>query len=201
MKIGTDNNGDLWWITLANILNCTYKAQKPGDLKMKNETTRLPSGGAWMEAFYVLPCTDTSAHFKQDDRLLYAAEGENVEVSYTNALYCGVYPCFISEAVDVDTTCFTAAWPDESFELMQLAGGLINRALLAYHRGLTDLKLVSLVSDYVKGHITGIRTVTQWEIFRPLMPILNWEPAPGGADALARLQPLFPPAPPAQPEG
>ena len=78
---------------------------------------------------------------------------------------------------------------------MRQAGGLVNRALLAYHRGLTDLKLVSLVSDYVKGHITGILTVPQWEVFRPLMPILNWEHAKGGADALAALQPLFPPAP------
>ena len=114
---------------------------------MINETPRVPEGGAWMGAFYILPCKDDAAHFAQDDRLLYAAKGENVEVSYTNALYCGVYPCFISEAVDVDTTCFSAAWPDESFELMQRAGGLINRALLAYHRGLTDLKIVSLVSD------------------------------------------------------
>lgn len=168
---------------------------------MINETTRLPEGGAWMGAFYVLPCKDSSAHFKQDDRLLYAAEGENVEVSYTNALYCGVYPCFISEAVDVDTTCFAAAWPDESFELVQQAGDLINRALLAYHLGLTDSWHVSLVADYVKGHIDSTRKEQQWEVFRPLMPILDWETAPGGAEALAALQPLFPPAPPAPPEG
>ena len=168
---------------------------------MRNETPRLPEGGAWMGVFYVLPCKDASEHFKQDDRLLYAAEGENVEVSYTNALYCGVYPCFISEAVDVDTTCFAAAWPDESFDLMQQAGDLINKALLAYHRGLTDLKIVSLVTGYVKGHITGILTVPQWGVFRPFMPILNWEPAPGGAEALSALQPLFPPAPLVTPKG
>lgn len=169
---------------------------------MMNETPRLPEGGAWMGAFYVLPCKDAATHYMQAASIMDAEKaGKVCDISYTNALYCGVYPCFISEAVDVDTTCFAAAWPDESFELIQRAGGLINRALLAYHRGLTDLKLVSLVSDFVKGHITGIRTVPQWEIFRPLMPILNWEPAPGGADALARLQPLFPPAPPAPHEG
>ena len=162
---------------------------------MINDNQRLPEGGAWMGAFYVIPCKDASAHYKQDDRLRYAAEGENVEVSYCNALYCGVYPCFISEAVDVDTTCFAAAWPDESFDLMNQAGELINRALLAYHRGLTDLKIVSLVSDYVKGHITGILKEPQWEVFRPLMPILDWEPAKGVAASLAEVQPLFPPAP------
>ena len=114
---------------------------------MITETPRLPEGGAWMGAFYVLPCKDASEHHKQDDRLLYAAEGENVEVSYTNALCYGVYPCFISEAVDVDTTCFAAVWPDESYELMQQAGRLINRALLAYHRGLTTYWAVPVVSD------------------------------------------------------
>ena len=160
---------------------------------MINETPRLPECGAWMGAFYVLPCKNAAEHHKQADRLLYAAEGENVEVSYTNALYCGVYPCFISEAADVDTTCFAAAWPDESFELMHQVGALINRALLAYHRGLTDVRQVSLVSDYVKGHINGTLKEPQWEVFRPLMPILDWEPAPGGADALAALLPLFPP--------
>ena len=168
---------------------------------MISETPKLPEGGAWMGAFYVLPCKDDAAHFAQNDRLLYAAEGENVEVSYTNALYCGVYPCFISEAVDADTTCFAAAWPDGSYALMQQAGGLINRSLLAYHRGLTDLKIVSLVTGYVKGHITGILTVPQWGVFRPLMPILNWEPAPGGAASLAELQPLFPPATLGAPKG
>ena len=155
-----------------------------------------------MGVFYVLPCKDASEHLAQAASVFEAEEaGKDCDISYTNALYCGVYPCFISEAVDVDTTCFAAAWPDESFELMQQAGGLINRALLAYHRGLTDLKIVSLVTGYVKGHLTGILTVPQWGVFRPLMPILNWEPAPGGAEALAELQPLFPPAPHAQPEG
>ena len=167
---------------------------------MMNETPRLPEGGAWMGAFYVLPCKDAATHYMQAASIMDAKKaGKDCDISYTNALCYGVYPCFISEAVDVDTTCFAAAWPDESFELMQRAGGLINRALLAYHRGLTDLKLVSLVSDYAKGLITGKLTVPQWEVFRPLMPILDWEPAPGGTDALAALQPLFTPAPPAQP--
>lgn len=161
-----------------------------------NETPKLPEGGAWMGAFYVLPCTEADKHNIQADRLLYAAEGENVEVSYTNALYCGVYPCFISEAADVDTTCFAAAWPEDSFELMHQVGALINRALLAYHRGLTDVIQVSLVLDDVKEHINGTLKEHQWDVFRPLMPILDWEPAHGGADALAALQPLFPPAPP-----
>ena len=144
---------------------------------MRNETPRLPEGGTWMGVFYVLPCKDASEHLAQAASVFEAEEaGKDCDISYTNALYCGVYPCFISEAVDVDTTCFAAAWPDESFELMQQAGGLINRALLAYHRGLTDLKIVSLVSDYVKGHITGILTEPQWEVFRPLMPILDWDP-------------------------
>ena len=155
-----------------------------------------------MGAFYVLPCTDAATHYMQASELGWAEEaGKDCDISYTNALYCGVYPCFISEAVDVDTTCFAAAWPDESFDLMNQAGELINRALLAYHRGLTDLKQVSLVTDYVKGHIAGTLKEPQWEVFRPLMPILNWEHAKGGSDALAALQPLFPPAPPAQPEG
>ena len=162
---------------------------------MTNETPRLPEGGAWMGAFYVIPCKDASAHYEQDDRLRYAAEGENVEVSYCNALYCGVYPCFIAEAPDVDAICTAIAWPDESFDLMNQAGELINRALLAYHRELTDLEQVSLVADYVKGHITGILKEPQWEMFRPLMPILDWEPAKGVAASLAEVQPLFPPAP------
>lgn len=161
-----------------------------------NETPRLPEGGAWMGVFYVLPCKDAAKHYMQAASIMEAEEaGEDCAIISTNALYCGVYPCFISEAVDVDTTCFAAAWPDESYELMQQAGGLINRALLAYHRGLTDLKQVSLVSDYVKGHIDGKLTEPQLEVFRPLMPILEWEPARGGADALAALQPLFPPSP------
>lgn len=168
---------------------------------MMNETPRLPEGGAWLGAFYVLPCTDTSAHFKQADLLLSAEEGENVEVSYTNALYCGVYPCFISEAVDVDTTCFAAAWPDESFELMQQAGGIINRALLAYHRELIIYWDVKVVSDTIHVYFKHKGNEPQLEVFRHLMPILNWEPAKGGSDALAALQPLFPPAPPAPPEG
>ena len=160
---------------------------------MINETPRLPEGGAWMGAFYVLPCKDASEHFKQDDRLRYAAKGENVAVSYTNALYCGVYPCFISEAADVDTTCFTAAWPDESFHLMQQAGDLINRALLAYHRGLTSLKQVAVAAESLEAYLDGKMLDIYWEVMKPLMPILNWEPAPGGAASLAELQPLFPP--------
>ena len=167
---------------------------------MINETTRLPSGGAWMGAFYVLPCKDASEHHKQDDRLRYAAKGENVAVSYTNALCYGVYPCFISEAVDVDTTCFTAAWQDESLDLMQQAGDLINKALLAYHRGIITYWAVPVVSDTIHVYFKHKGNEPQWEVFRPLMPILNWEPAPGGADALAELQQLFPPEPPAQSE-
>ena len=162
---------------------------------MISETPKLPEGGAWMGAFYVLPCKDDAAHFAQDDRLLYAAEGENVEVSYTNALCYGVYPCFISEAVDVDTTCFAATWPDESYELMQQAGRLINRALLAYHRGLTDAWHVTIAAEYIKAGLDGKMFEIYFENFQPLMPILNWEPAPGGAEALAALQRLFPPAP------
>ena len=162
---------------------------------MINETPRLPEGGEWMGVFYILPCKDASKHFAQASSVAEAEEaGKDCDITYTNALYCGVYPCFIAEAADIDATCISIAWPDESYELMQQAGGLINRALLAYHRGLTDSRYVSLVSDYVKGHIDGTLTEPQWEVFRPLMPILNWEPAPGGADALARLQPLFPPA-------
>ena len=161
---------------------------------MTNETPRLPEGGAWMGAFYILPCKDDAAHFAQDDRLMYAAKGENVAVSYTNALYCGVYPCFIAEAADVDTTCFAAAWPDESFYLMRRAGGIINKALLAYHRGLCTPWHVGVVSDTVHAYFKHKCNEPKWEVFRPLMPILDWEPAPGGADALARLQPLFPPA-------
>ena len=70
MKIGTDNNGDLWWITLANILNCTYKAQKPGDLKMKNEIDAVlesragygsfPAKAAWLQGLKSsMRCTDS----------------------------------------------------------------------------------------------------------------------------------------------
>ena len=168
---------------------------------MNNETLRLPEGGAWMGAFYILPCKDASAHCKQADSLRYAAEGENVEVSYCNALYCGVYPCFISEAPHIDATIVAIAWSDKSFELMQQAGDLINRALLAYHRGLTDLRIVSLVSDYVKGHIDGTLKEQQWGAFRPLMPIFDWESAPGGTDAQAALLPLFPPKSLDVPEG
>ena len=169
---------------------------------MRNETPRLPEGGAWMGAFYVLPCTDADKHNIQASEIVLAEEaGKDCDISYTNALYCGVYPCFIANAADIDATCIDIAWPDGSYALMQQAGGLINRSLLAYHRGLTDLKIVSLVTGYVKGHITGILTVPQWGVFRPFMPILNWEPAPGGAASLAELQPLFPPEPTAQPEG
>ena len=163
---------------------------------MINETPRLPEGGAWMGVFYILPCKDASKHHIQASEIVWAEEaGKDCDISYTNALYCGVYPCFIAEAADIDTTCIAIAWPDENFELMNQAGSLINRALLAYHRGLTDLKQVSLVADYVKGHIDGIVQEPQWEVFRPLMPVFNWEPAPGGAEALAALLPLFPSAP------
>ena len=169
---------------------------------MINETPRLPNGGAWMGAFYVLPCKDDSEHYAQAASVAEAEKaGKDCDISYTNALYCGVYPCFISDAVDVDTTCFAAAWPDESFGLMQRAGGLVNRALLAYNRGLTDLKQVLVVTAYIKLIIDDNLKDPQWEIIRPLMPILNWEPAPGGATALEALIPLFPPAQPAQPEG
>ena len=163
---------------------------------MINEILRLPEGGAWMGAFYVLPCKDAATHYMQAASIMDAEKaGKDCDISYTNALYCGVYPCFIAEAADIDATCISIVWPDESFELMQQAGSLINRALLAYHRGLTSLRQVSLVSDYVKVHIEGKLHEPQWEVFRPLMPILDWEPAKGGADALAALQPLFPPAP------
>ena len=162
---------------------------------MMNETPRLPEGGAWMGAFYVLPCTDAATHYMQAASIMDAEKaGKDCDISYTNALYCGVYPCFISEAVDVDTTCFAATWPDESYELMQQAGRLINRALLAYHRGLITYWAVPVVSDTIHVYFKHKGNEPQWEVFQPLMPILNWEPAPGGADALAALQPLFPPA-------
>ena len=162
---------------------------------MTNETPRLPEGGAWMGAFYVIPCKDASAHYEQDDRLRYAAEGENVEVSYCNALYCGVYPCFIAEAPDVDAIFTAIAWPDESFDLMNQAGELINRALLAYHRGLTDLKQVALAAETIKAYLDGEMLEIYWEVIQPIMPILDWEPAKGEAASLADVQPLFPPAP------
>lgn len=162
---------------------------------MITETPRLPEGGAWMGTFYVLPCKDESAHFAQEAALFEAEEaGKDCDISYTNALYCGVYPCFISEAVDVDTTCFTAAWPDESFELMQQAGGLINRALLAYHRGLTNSEMVEFLSQEMVERVKVPRE-SPWNVFQHHVPIFNWEPAPGGPEALAELQRLFPPAP------
>ena len=155
-----------------------------------------------MGAFYVLPCTDAATHYMQASGMGWAEEaGKDCNISYTNALCYGVYPCFISEAVDVDTTCFAAAWSDESYELMRQAGGLVNRALLAYHRGLIDSRHVSTVAYAIHMYFNYRAREHPWEIFRPLMPILNWEPAPGGADALAALHPLFPHAPPAQPEG
>ena len=162
---------------------------------MTNETSRLPEGGAWMGAFYVIPCKDASAHYEQDDRLRYAAEGENVEVSYCNALYCGVYPCFIAEAPDVDAIFTAIAWTDESFDLMNQAGELINRALLAYHRGLTDLKQVSFAAETIKAYLDGEMLEIYWEVIQPIMPIFDWEPAKGVAASLAEVQPLFPPAP------
>ena len=39
-----------------------------------------------------------------------------------------------------------------------------------------------------------LRKLAKIVIFHTRMPILDWEPAPGGTDALAALQPLFPPA-------
>ena len=155
-----------------------------------------------MGAFYVLHYKDADKHNIQASEIALAEEaGRNCNVTYCNALYCGVYPCFISEAADVDTTCFAAAWPDESFELMQQAGGLINRALLSYHRGISPCWAVKVVSDTIHVYFKHKGNEPQWEVFSPLMPILNWEPAKGGSDALAALQPLFPPAPPAPPEG
>ena len=170
---------------------------------MANETPRLPEGGAWMGAFYVLPCKDASEHFAQAAAMFEAEEaGKDCDISYTNALYCGVYPCFISDAVDVDTTCFDSTWPDESFELMQQAGSLINMAILAYHRCLIKSLPVTALAMRLKEYIAGadIHIEVEFAESRPFMPILNWEPAKGGSDALAALQPLFPPAPPAQPE-
>lgn len=165
---------------------------------MINDTQRLPEGGAWLGTVYVLPCRDESAHFAQEAALFEAEEaGKDCDISYTNALYCGVYPCFISEAADIDDTCIAIAWPDESFELMQQAGGLINRALLAYHRGLTDAQTVAYLSIWLKEHICGSSVYIERKLYMltPFIPILNWEPAPGGAAALAELKPLFPPAP------
>ena len=149
-----------------------------------------------MGAFYVLPCTEVDKHNTQASEIAWAEEaGKDCDISYTNALYCGVYPCFIAEAADIDATCIAIAWPDESFELMQQAGGLINRALLAYHRGLTSLKQVAVAAESLEAYLDGKMLDIYWEVMKPLMPILDWEPAPGGATALAELQPLFPPAP------
>ena len=171
---------------------------------MISETSRLPEGGAWMGAFYVLPYKDEATHYMQASSIMAAEKAcKDCDISYTNALYCGVYPCFISEAADVDTTCFDSVWPDESFELMQQAGSLINMAILAYHRCLIKSLPVTALAMRLKEYIAGADIYIEVEFAesRPFMPILNWEPAPGGSEALAALLPLFPPAPPAPPEG
>lgn len=175
---------------------------------MITETPRVPEGGAWMGAFYILPCKDASEHRKQDDRLLYAAKGENVAVSYCNALFCGVYPCFISEAVDVDTTCFQAAWPDASFDAMQTTGELINRFLLAYHRRMLTapftkrmLGLIGFIKVAVLRKYPVERLIEARDVHLHHTPILNWLPAPGGTEALATLTTLFPPEQLDGPEG
>lgn len=161
---------------------------------MINETLKLPECGAWMGAFYVLPCTEADKHNIQASEIVWAEEaGKDCEITYCNALYCGVYPCFISEAADIDSTCVAIAWPDEIFELMQNVGGLINRALLAYHRGLIHSLPVTAISMRLKEYIAGACIELQISESRPFIPILDWEPAPGGADALAALLPLFPP--------
>ena len=167
-----------------------------------NETTRFPEGGAWMGAFYILPCKDAATHYMQAASIMDAEKaGKDCDIFYTNALYCGVYPCFIEDAADIDATCISISWPDESFELMQRAGGLINRALLAYHRELTTEWLIPVVNDVLQDCINHKRSEICWDIFKHHMPIFDWMPAPGGAAALETLQPLFPPDPLVVPKG
>ena len=57
-------------------------------------TARAPES-MWMGAFRILPCTDADAHRAQAEAIL-AAEvaGEDCEITYTNALCCGVFPLF-----------------------------------------------------------------------------------------------------------
>lgn len=167
--------------------------------------SRLPAGGAWMGAFYILPCTDAEAHFKQAATIMDANKAEvYCDITYNNALYCGVYPCFIEEAADVDATCIAIAWNNDVFDLVIESGWLLARAMLAYHRGLTEDGVdnwLKVVADAIKCKLESNTLELNFELWGPHTPIYAWMPAPGGAAALATLQPLFPKKPMVVPAG
>ena len=164
-------------------------------------TTKAPES-LWMGALRILPCTDADAHRAQAEAILDAqASGKNCEITYTNALYCGVFPCFIEYPADVDTTCVQIAWPDESYEEVIAANGasrkqpgLILRALLAHHiHGIGNTEMDRL-STAIKLVLQGEYSIIDYRLWKHFAPIYDWIPAPCGEDHLAKLQKLFPPS-------
>ena len=164
-------------------------------------TAKAPES-MWMGAFRILPCKDADAHRAQAEALLAAqVAGEDCEITYTNALYCGVFPCFVAHPVDTDATCIQVAWPDESYEECVKANGeatnqpgLILRALLAHHLfGLGNIEMARLtiaIKLVLQGVYTSFIDYDQW---KPFAPIFDWIPASCGEEPLAKLQELFPP--------
>ena len=157
----------------------------------------------WMGAFRILPCTDADAHRAQAEAILAAqVAGEDCEITYTNALYCGVFPCFIEYPADVDTSCISIAWPDESYEEVIAANcasrkqpGLILRALLAHHLfGLGNNDMARLTTA-IKLVLQGEYSIIDYRLWKPFAPIFDWIPASCGEDHLAKLKELFPPCP------
>lgn len=165
------------------------------------EQTDQSPKSLWMGAFRILPCTDADAHRAQAEAILAAqVAGEDCEITYTNALYCGVFPCFIEYPADVDTSCISIAWPDESYEEVIAANGasrkqprLILRALLAHHLfGLGNSEMARLTIA-IKLVLQGEYSVIDYRLWKPFAPIFDWAPAKCGEDHLAKLKELFPP--------
>lgn len=165
----------------------------------EKSTDRAPES-MWMGAFRIFPCKDAEAHWAQAEAILDAlAYGKDCEVNYTNALYCGVFPCFIEYPADVDTTCISIAWPDESYEEVIAANGasrkqpgLILRALLAHHLfGLGNSEMAQLTIS-IKLMLQSEYSI-DYDQWKPFAPVYDWQPASCGEEHLAKLQELFPP--------
>ena len=163
-------------------------------------TAKAPES-LWMGAFRILPCTDADKHNIQASEIVWAEEaGRDCDITYCNALYCGVFPCFVSHPVDTDATCIQVAWPDESYEEVIAANGasrkqpgLIQRALLAHHLfGLGSSEMDTL-STIIKLTLQGEYSRVDYDQWKPFAPIFDWVPASCGEAHLAKLKELFPP--------
>lgn len=178
----------------------------PKDAKASIEAgASLPAGGAWMGTIYVLPCKDAKAHFDMQVDIEVAQYAEvDIDITYTNALCFGVYPVYVTTPADCDATCFNVEWPDDSYAMSDVAGMQVNAYLLAYSRGIIKSEphlheLFLSITDYFaqplseRSGLKMAKVLQQCHEFgRMFAQHLATQPAPGGAEAFAALEPLFP---------